>query len=150
MIEKGALPETALLQKYVQSGAYTDCYSTTISTDVSLADFVTAFYTTWLFKLERFILSVAVSKPSTDEEATSLVGGERDRFAAWYVEDRAENQLLMCDFRDQTRSWFMTSPGRVYFGSAVIPVQKSSYRLLLGFHRLYSRALLAAAKSRLQ
>lgn len=150
MIEKSALPETALLQQYVQSGAYTDCYSTTISSDVSLVDFVTAFYTTWLFKLERFILRVAVSKPSTDEEAKSLVRGERDKFAAWYVEDRADNQLLMCDFRDQTRSWFMVSPGRIYFGSAVIPVQKSSYRLLLSFHRLYSRALLAAAKSRLQ
>jgi hypothetical protein len=150
MIEKGALPETALLQKYVQSGAYTDCYSTRISSDVSLADFVTAFYTTWLFKLERFILRVAVSKPSTDAEALSLVRGERDRFAAWYVESRADNQLLMCDFRDQTRSWFMVVPGRIYFGSAVIPVQKRSFRWLLGLHRLYSRALLAAAKSRLQ
>ncbi len=150
MIEKGALPETALLQKYVQSGAYTDCYSTTLSTDVALADFVTAFYTTWLFKLERFILRVAVSKPSTDAEVTSLVRGERDRFAAWYVEGRADNQLLMCDFRDQTRSWFMVVPGRIYFGSAVIPVQKPSFRWLLGLHRLYSRALLAAAKSRLQ
>jgi hypothetical protein len=150
MIEKGALPSDALLQKYVQSGAYTDCYSTTISSEVSLLDFVTAFYTTWLFKLERIILRVAVSKPSTDEEAASLLRGERDKFAAWYVEDRAENQLLMCDFRDQTRSWFMVSPGRIYFGSAVVPVQKNSFRWLLGLHRLYSRALLAAAKSRLQ
>ena len=150
MIKKGALPATALLQKYVQSGAYTDCYSTTIPTDVSLADFVTAFYTTWLFKLERFILRIAVSKPSTDEEAGSLLRGESDKFAAWYVEDRADDQLLMCDFRDQTRSWFMVAPGRIYFGSAVIPVQKNSFRWLLGFHRLYSRALLAATKSRLQ
>jgi len=150
MIEKGALPSDALLQKYVQSGAYTDCYSTTISSEVSLLDFVTAFYTTWLFKLERIILRVVVSKPSTDEEAASVVRGERDKFAAWYVEDRAENQLLMCDFRNQTRSWFMVSPGRIYFGSAVIPVQKNSFRWLLGFHRLYSRALLAATKSRLQ
>ena len=150
MIEKDALPATSLLQKYEQSGAYTDCYSTRISNDVSLADFVTAFYTTWLFKLERFILRVLVSKPSTDEEVKLLSRGEMERFAAWYVEDRAEDQLLMCDFRDQTRSWFMVVPGRIYFGSAVIPVQKSSYRLLLGFHRLYSRALLAAAKSRLQ
>lgn len=150
MIEKSALPETALLQKYLQSGDYTDCYSTKLSADVSLADFVTAFYTTWLFKLERSILKVVVSKPSTDAEVNSLVAGKTDRFAAWYVEDRAENQLLMCDFKDQTRSWFMVSPGRIYFGSAVIPVEKKTFRWLLGFHRLYSRALLAAAKSRLQ
>ena len=150
MIEKSALPATALLHKYVQSGAYTDCYSTKISTDVSLSDFVSAFYTTWLFKLERFVLRLLVSKPSTDEEAGLLSKGEVEKFAAWYVEGRTEGQLLMCDFRDQTRSWFMVAPGRIYFGSAVIPVQKSSYRLLLSFHRLYSRALLAAAKSRLQ
>ena len=150
MIEECALPKSALLQEYVRSGAYTDCFSTYILSNVSLAVFVEAFYTTWLFKLERFILRIAVSKPSTDDEARRLSNGELERFAAWYVEDRAADQLLMCDFRDQTRSWFMVSPGRIYFGSAVIPVQKSSYRLLLGFHRLYSRALLAAAKSRLQ
>ena len=150
MIEESALPKSALLQKYARSGAYTDCFSTDILSNVSLAVFVEAFYTTWLFKLERFILRIAVSKPSTDDEARRLSNDELERFAAWYVEDRAENQLLMCDFRDQTRSWFMTTPGRIYFGSAVIPVQKRSFRWLLGLHRLYSRALLAAAKSRLQ
>lgn len=150
MIQKSALPATALLQKYRQSGAYTDCYSTTTPSEISLDEFVTAFYTTWLFKVERFILRVLVDKPSSDNDVSSLLEGESDRFAAWSVEDRAENQLLMCDFRGQTRSWFMVAPGRIYFGSAVIPVQKNAFRLLLGFHRLYSRALLAAAKSRLQ
>ena len=159
MIEKVSLPESALLQKYVRSGAYTDCYSTTIATEVTLADFVAALYTTWLFKLERFILRVLVSKPSTDEEARLLSEGGREKFAAWYVEERGDSQLLMCDFRDQTRSWFMVVPGRLYFGSAVVPVHDPTlgrasmgllYRLLLGFHRLYSRALLATAKSRLQ
>jgi hypothetical protein len=150
VIEESALPKPSLLQKYARSGAYTDCFSTDIPSNVSLAAFVEAFYTTWLFKLERFILRIAVSKPSTDDEARRLLNGELERFAAWYVEDRADDQLLMCDFRDQTRSWFMVSPGRIYFGSAVIPVQKTSFRWLLGLHRLYSRALLAAAKSRLQ
>jgi hypothetical protein len=150
VIEESALPKSALLQKYVRSGAYTDCFSTDMLSNVSLAAFVEAFYTTWLFKLERFILRIAVSKPSTDDEPRRLSNGELERFAAWYVEYRAENQLLMCDFRNQTRSWFMTTPGRIYFGSAVIPVQKKSFRWLLGLHRLYSRALLAAAKSRLQ
>jgi hypothetical protein len=158
LIERGSLPDDALLQKYVHSGAYTDCYTTTLATPVTHADFVTAFYTTWLFKLERFILRVAVSRPSTDDEARRLADGEMEAFAAWYVEDRTENQLLMCDYRDRTRSWFMISGTRLYFGSAVVPVRdrasgKSSmgwtYRLLLGFHRLYSRALLYSAKSRL-
>ena len=150
MIEESALPEVALLQEYVAAGAYTDCFSTEILSDVSLAKFVAAFYTTWLFKLERFILRVAIGKPSTDVEAREVALGEIDRFAAWYVEARADQQLLMSDFRDHTRSWFMVAPGRLYFGSAVIPKDRPSYKLLLGLHRLYSRALLAAAKSRLQ
>jgi hypothetical protein len=159
MIEKSSLPESALLQKYVRSGAYTDCYSTKIAADVSLVEFVTSFYTTWLFKLERFILRVAVKRPSTDEEAVLVATGDISKFAAWSVEDRADDQLLMCDFQNRTRSWFMVVPGRLYFGSAVVPVRDpdsgktslgTSYRLLLGFHRLYSRLLLAAAKSRLQ
>ena len=158
-IEKCPLPDHALLQKYAQSGAYTDCYSVVLSSEVSHADYVTSFYTTWLFKLERFILRWAVSRPSTDEEARLLAAGRLDAFAAWYVEARADNQLLLCDFRDRTRSWLMVSEARLYFGSAVIPasnpgLDKSSlgisYRVLLGFHRLYSRALLYAAKSRLQ
>lgn len=150
MVKESTLPESALLQKYVRSGAYTDCFSTDIRGDISLVDFVEAFYTTWLFKLERFILRVAISKPSTDAEARQVVLGDIDKFAAWRVEDRGDQQLLMCDFRAHTRSWFMVAPGRLYFGSAVIPKDRPSYKLLLGLHRLYSRALLATARSRLQ
>lgn len=159
MIEKSALPEIALLQAYVRSGAYTDCYSTETAVEVSITDYVTSFYTTWLFRLERFILRWLVSRPSSDEQARQLSAGELEAFAAWYVEARCENQLLMCDFRDRTRSWFMVTPTRLYFGSAVVPDSSSSsskpsrgvsHKLLLGLHKLYSRALLAAAKSRLQ
>jgi hypothetical protein len=82
------------------------------------------------------------------------------------VEERGANQLLMCDFSGRTRSWFMVTPAgsgsstitRLYFGSAVVAVvDKQSgqatlgltFNALLGFHKLYSRALLAAARSRL-
>lgn len=152
MIEKGELPADALLQEYVRSGAYTDCYSTHTQVAVSLADYVTAFYTTWLFKLERYILRVAVSRPSTDTEARQVAAGDTDRFAAWTVEARSEHQLLMCDFQGRTRSWFMVSGTQLFFGSAVVPaiVTKSRFRFLLGLHRLYSRALLQVARSRLQ
>ena len=150
MIEESALPERALLQKYVEAGAYTDCFSCEVVGDVALVDFVEAFYTSWLFKLERFILRVAISRPSTDLEARQVALGEIEKFAAWRVEERGDQQLLMSDFRDHTRSWFMVAPGRLYFGSAVIPKDQPSYKLLLGLHRLYSRALLATARSRLQ
>lgn len=112
------------------------------------------------------ILKWAAAKPSTDTEAERLSKGELDKFAAWYVESRAENQLLMCDFRDRTRSWLMVEPvtdgggntTRLYFGSAVVPgrdpasgnnVAGLAFRVLLGFHKLYSVALLYSARSRL-
>ena len=160
------LPDHALLSHYAKAGAYTDCYTTVIPRSVSHVDFVTAFFTTGLFKLERLILRWAVSTPSTDAEACQLATGERDAFAAWTVEDRSENQLLMCDLYDRTRSWFMTVPERtgsgpatrLYFGSAVVPTKQPTsnrpimgfqFKALLGFHRLYSRLLLRAAMRRL-
>ena len=78
---------------------------------------------------------------------------ELDAFAAWRVEDRAEDQLLLCDLPGRTRSWLMAaSEGTrtlLYFGSAIVPLSPG-YRALLGFHKLYSRVLLRAAKSRLE
>jgi hypothetical protein len=68
------------------------------------------------------------------------------------------------DFLGNTRSWLMVEPRqdggvtRLYFGSAVVPRTdrrtgqrrlKRRFRVLLGFHERYSRALLAAARARL-
>lgn len=158
------LPEHALLARYAGDGGYADCYMTEIPGRFSHAEFVAAFYTTWLFRLERAILAWLVAKPSTDEQARQLARGERQSFAAWMVEASAPNQLLLCDFLGNTRSWLMIEERqgggvtRLYFGSAIVPRRKAnsgkprpaaSFHLLLGFHRRYSRALLAAAKSRL-
>lgn len=119
-----------------------------------------AFYTTRLFRLERWILRLAVARPSTDEEARQLARGERDSFAAWSVEARAPDQLLMCDFTGRTRSWLMVAPAagtsgtRLYFGSVVVPVRDPNtgamglgpvHGPLIGFHKRYSRLLLGAA-----
>jgi hypothetical protein len=164
---KCALPDDALLARYTKTDAYTDCYRTEISGAVSFAEYVTAFYTTYLFKLERLILRWAVSKPSTDAETNQLAEGEIDTFAAWYVEARGENEILLCDFRDRTRSWLMVSPllddsgtrTRLYFGSAVVPLRDRhfgkpsfgwSFGALAMFHKAYSVALLYSAKSRLK
>jgi hypothetical protein len=156
------IPDDALLRRYLDSGDFADCYTTTLGKTVSHAQFVTAFYTTWVFKLERFILKWLVAKPSTDDEAGALALGARDSFAAWRVEARAVDQLLMCDFLGNTRSWLMVVAGeagtRLYFGSAVVArtdprtgrrALGRSFRALLGFHRRYSRILLHAARSRL-
>ncbi len=159
------LPQKALLSKYKQQGAYADCYSVEMPRAISCAEYVEAFYTTPLFKIERSILATLVSRSSTDIQAKQLASGEVDTFAAWSVEGRAENQLLLCDFLGRTRSWLMTDAGqgnsgctRLYFGSAVVPelnaeTGQASYgfvfHALQGFHHLYSRALLRSAVSRL-
>ena len=52
-----------------------DCYATEVVGSVSHADFVEAFYTTAVFKLERLILRV-ISRRSTDVEAGQLARGD--------------------------------------------------------------------------
>jgi len=161
-VEACSIPEQGLLRRYANAHDFVDCYVVGVDRSVSLEQFVFAFYTTWLFKLERFVLRL-VSKPSTDAHAQQLAAGSSDRFSAWDVEARAPEQLLMRDFRGNTRSWFMIAKcggaTRLYFGSAVIartstpqrrPVLGKRFRMLLAFHRLYSRLLLSAAEARLR
>jgi len=149
------LPADALLQRYRVQGAYTDCFAVDVPGQVAHAAFVEAFYTSSVFKLERLLLALLVSRPSNDAEARELAGGSREKFAAWSVEARAPGQLLMCDFAGSTRSWLMAGAAghgtRLYFGSAVVrSSQGGVFRTLLGFHKLYSRILLRAAVSRLR
>lgn len=165
-VQLGEPPPEALLNQYKEQGVYTDCYCVDVPRAVSQAEFVETFYTTKLFKVERFILSSLVSKPSADQQARQLAAGDTQSFAAWSVEGRSANQLLLRDFLGRTRSWLMSvadeggNPGstRLYFGSAFLPkVDRSSgrttygveFHALKGFHRLYSRALLRSAQSRL-
>jgi hypothetical protein len=164
-IRRGDLPAHALLCRYRDRGAYVDCYVVDVDAPVTQAAFVAAFYTTAVFKLERVLLAWFAGKPSTDAQAQALARGAAEAFAAWRVEARADDQLLLCDFRGRTRSWLMCEPlresgaTRLYFGSAVVPVADAKsgrkamggvFRALLGFHVVYSRVLLRAAVARLR
>jgi hypothetical protein len=163
-VRESSLPPGALLAVYRSAGHYTDCYETRIDAQPSQATYVEAFYTSWLFKLERRILALA-SMPSTDAEAAELAAGTREHLAAWRIEARTPEQLLLCDVHGRTRSWLMSTDsvrgaGRtLYFGSAVVPAPGGEpgaaaldfpYGALLGFHRRYSRLLLGAAAARLE
>ncbi len=161
-IRRGVLPAHALLQQRARAGDYTDCYTADIPRAVTQAAFVEAFYTTALFKIERVILRVAVQRPSTDAGAKALAAGSTTAFAAWNVEQRNADQMLLADFGGRTRSWLMVEPladgaTRLYFGSAVTTRpgrdgrrrMGAGFRALIEFHRLYSRALLHAARRRL-
>ena len=158
-----ALPTGALLEAYSEKGAFTDCYVIELPLSVTQADFIEAFYTSSVFKVERWLLAKLLSRPSTDAEAHRLATEVLNRFSAWSVERRESSQILLAAGR--TRSWLMVSPGqesgtatRLYFGSAVLPKRAGGsgasrmgwqFRVLLGFHKLYSRVLLASAHRKL-
>lgn len=153
------LPDDALLQRYNDgSGHYTDCFMAQYPRRITLPQFVEAFYTAPLFKAERLILRFAVNRPSTDEEAANIAQGNATKFAAWDLEDRQQNQLLMCDFAAKTRSWFMIRDHgdgtQLFFGSAVVVNPKTGklgplIGLTTWLHVAYSRALLRGAVKRL-
>ena len=160
------LPQTASLRRCQEGGAFADCYVTEVDGAVSQSEFVEAFYTTGLFKVERLLLKWFAGRPSSDLDAKRLGDGTTDSFAAWRVESRSSEQLLLADFTGRTKSWLMVEPlggaspssgTRLYFGSAVVAkagVRGGTHEMglafhaLLGFHRLYSRLLLKAARSR--
>ena len=161
-MEARPVPGSSLLARYLRDAHYADAFSTDTARAVAFADYVTAFYTTPVFRLERLILKYAVAKPSTDADARALADGA-DTFAAWRVEARGTDELLLCDYMGRTRSWLRTEAldgggTRLWFGSAVVPVADANtgrprlgvpFNALLGFHRLYSRVLLGAAAARL-
>lgn len=147
-------PAGTRLQHYAASGAYADCYAATIAGEVSLAAFMAAFYTTPIFKLERWLLARFLHVPSTDQEAQLLAQGSRTHFSAWTVECRESHQALLAAGR--TRSWLMVASGpagtkttTLFFGSAIVPYERGrlgwQFHALLPFHKAYSRILLAAA-----
>jgi hypothetical protein len=157
------LPETSLLHAYCDAGAYADCYALDVGGAVTLARYVTAFYTSAVFRPERWLLSLVLRMPSTDEEAMRLGEGTTDRFAAWTVEARDVDQIMLCDYQARTRSWLMVAPlpgggTRLYFGTAVTTIDKTrtgralartTFHALLWFHKLYARALIGGAARRL-
>lgn len=161
-VAEAALPPGALLSRYEGRGGYADCFVATVPGQVTQAAYVEAFYTTGLFKLERLVLAVLVARPSTDLDARRLATGEASKFAAWTVEAREADQILLCDFLGSSRSWLMSvadaaSPGTttLFFGTALVPRRGAGrldigFRALVPFHRLYARALLRAAVRRLR
>jgi hypothetical protein len=157
-IQVAPLPAGAFLERYRAAGDYTDCYTVAFSGSASLSEYMAAFYTTPVFKLERRLLSIFLRFPSTDQEAKLLAQGEVNSFSAWRVESREARQAILAAGR--TRSWLMVSPHaagsqttNLFFGSAVLQRRRGglgwAFSALLGFHKLYSRILLASAVRRL-
>jgi len=168
-IARESVPEDALLRTFrggahpERWGRYADCFAVSVDRNVTLAQFVFAFYTSPLFLIERGLLRLLINAPSSRADAHAIADGTSDKFAAWYVGQRTATQLLMCDRYERTRSWFsveseLDGGTRLQFGSAVaarrgertdVPRRPAAFSLLLAFHVAYSQALLRAAKANL-
>jgi hypothetical protein len=162
-IHQADLPHEAVLAEHASKGAFADCYAVVLPCTVTQADYIEAFYTTSVFKVERWLIASFLSRPSTNAQARQLAQGSLSSFAAWSVEQRLANQLLLAAGR--TRSWLMANASpeagapctQLYFGSAVLPRRDGTgraamgwqFKALLGFHRLYSRILLGATVNQL-
>jgi hypothetical protein len=143
-------------ERWVSQG---DCFSLTVDRVVTLKEFVVAFYTSPVFRVERLILLILAGAPATDSDVRSVADGSGTLFAIWRVGERTTTQLLMCDRFEKTRSWFQVVPmesgaTELRFGSAVAVSRNRAtgamsmrwrFRWLMGFHVLYSRILLNAA-----
>jgi hypothetical protein len=84
------VPDDALLKTYhggrhpERWGHYGDCFSVQVDGPVTLSQFVFAFYTSPVFRIERVIL-LLVGAPSIDEQAQAVAEGLGDTFAVWMV-----------------------------------------------------------------
>lgn len=167
-VKPADLPEDSLLAQYeTESTAnvaknYCDCYSITINRKIDLQEFVYAFYTSKVFRIELRILSIALGIPATNEHAKQLSLGNTDSFSAWTVETRLSNEILLREPKSRTGSWFMvrqdvesdSGATELFFGSVVFPKKNQKgfgvlFHSLMGFHKYYSCALLYSAKKRL-
>ena len=153
VIRSAELPADALLGRYSKAGDFTDCRGVEVAHSVSLPELITAFYNSAAFRPERWLLGLLLGRGANAADVASLAAGSTERFAAWTVEARLPDQLLLCDFQGKTRSWLMVEPlpqgTRLYFGSAVVTTRSGTdafvFRALLGFHRAYSYFLLRSA-----
>lgn len=153
------VPRDGLLQAYVGQGeTYTDCFEVMSPVEIALPDFIEAFYTTWLFRLERLILSITLRRRIRDADARVMAAGA-ETFAAWSVEARADAQILLRDMAGHTRSYLAVSAKdggvtRLIFGSAVVARDGKPLggfvKVLIPLHRFYSKALLRLAERKLR
>ena len=168
-ISQKPVPDFSLLRNYrapLHGDAWTaflDCFTAEVTSTVSLPEFISAFYNSLPFWLERRIIQAIIGRPSTRQDVQALASGTTDHFSAWVVLERNDTQLLLGDYRGQTRSWLAVKPlpaggTQLLFGSGIrsvpdpvtgAPSRSLGFRALGGFHVLYSQVLLAAARQRL-
>ena len=151
-IAPAPLPAISLLARHRGPECYRDAFCAHVPRAVSLSEFIAAFYSSPAFTPERMLLHL-IGKGASRGDITALADGQSENFAAWSVEAREDHAILLRDFQDRTCSWLCVEPvengARLWFGSGVRKPQGLVFRALMGFHRAYSRVLLAGAVRKL-
>jgi len=147
-IEPRPLPADSLLARLRGPECYRDAFCAEVPGRVTLAAFIAAFYGSGAFLPERLALH-AIGRSGGRAEAAALAEARAGRFAAWTVEAREADQILLRDFRDFTCSWLQAEPRgqttRLWFGSGLRHPERTVARALVPVHRWYARKLLAGA-----
>ena len=97
------LPESSLLARHRGAECYRDAFCARVPGEVSLAAFIAAFYASGAFWPERMALHL-IGRGADRADIAALAEGKAQRFAAWSVEARKGDQILLRDFQDRTCS----------------------------------------------
>ena len=160
-------PETSLLAQRRGEDWYRDAFRACVPGHVTLGTFVTEFFAGPAFLPERMALHL-IGRGAGAAEIAALAEGTATRFAAWEMEAREADQLLMHDFLDRTCCWLAVShegdasdlgaphnAGEreqrfLWFGTGLRNPGGPFARWLKQPHRAYARWLLAGAARRLR
>jgi len=162
-IQATEIPSSALLYGHVERGEYADAFYTDITYSADLSEYIRAFYSSRVMRVERFILKF-IGKPSSADQVEKLATGEISELAVWSVAERRKNEILLPDSYDRTCSWLMvsypsTGKTRLHFGTGVHRMRQQGegatslnlfFRATIGFHLLYSKVLLRSARNQLE
>ena len=80
---RDAVPVDALLKTYrgglnpERWDGYGDCFSVSVDRAVNLGEFVFAFYTSRVFRIERWLLRAFIGARSNDQDARGLAQGTK-------------------------------------------------------------------------
>ena len=159
-VRKTQPPDGSLLHSFTAlPGAHVDCYHADVDRRLDLTAYITTFFDTSVFRLERRILALAGQQYATTEDVNMLANDQCEHFATWQVEQRTDDELLMGVRGQPIKTWLFTRENEtggaaLYFGSAVIPEDTGTggtprisaiIRALTPLHKLYSRILLMLA-----
>lgn len=139
------VPPGSLLAEFGSSTAYRDCFACEVPGLVTLPELIERFYCSPAFRPERLALGL-IGRGASNADVHALASGEVQSFAAWNVVERRSQEILLQDFQQATASWLSVRPGEgtttLLFGSWVDRPDRGPVRLLMPFHRFYSRVLL--------